>query len=453
MKDMTTLATNAHITQLARSFSPIYICEIELSSPLPDIVAVHEQTGQLYQRAHCLIRLHTQPLGLFELVLGGPEAKAENYAPCLWQELGEQINEHLRADGLPTVTGLDTAGLPAWQTPTCLREREAFLQRAPFASIVLSTRDRPDLLARCLPALLTQQYPAYEVIIVDNASTTSATADLIQRRYADEPRIRYVREDRPGLSAARNRGVLAAQGEIIAFTDDDVMVDTYWLAGLAQGFEVAEQVACVTNLILPLKLDNAIQLWFEEFGGFNKGFKRRIFDRKSGNKDAPLYPFTAGTFGTGAGMAFTAAFLSHEKGFDCALGAGSLAGGGEDLAAFLRVIQCGHCLVYEPSSLAYHEHRSDYKSLQKQLYYYGVGLTAYLTKIVIDHPFLLFRIMLRIPLGLVYILSARSAKNQRKSADFPRELANIEKKGMLRGPLLYLKGRFMPSPSITSGRY
>lgn len=453
MKSTTIFADEVSKTQPPGSFSPIYICEVELSAPLQNISAVNEQTGQLYQRARCLVRLHTQPLGLFELVLGGSEAQAENYALQIWQVLGEQINAHLRADGLSTVTRLDAAGLPAWQTPKCLRERETFLQSAPFVSIVLSTRDRPDQLARCLPALLAQHYPAYEVIIVDNAPTTSATADFMHQQCADEPRIRYVREDRPGLSVARNRGVLEARGDIIAFTDDDVIVDTYWLAGLAQGFSVAEKVACVTNLILPLKLENSIQLWFEEFGGFNKDFIRCIFDQKSGKKNDPLYPFTAGKFGTGAGMAFTASFLRQEKGFDIALGAGSLTGGGEDLAAFLRVILSRNRLVYEPASLAYHEHRSDYPSLQKQLYYYGVGLTAYLTKIVVDRPLLLFKIIMRIPQGLVYLLSARSAKNQKKSTDFPKELAHIEKKGMLRGPLLYLKGRYMTSTSISSGKH
>ncbi len=226
-------------------------------------------------------------------------------------------------------------------TPKCVEDREAFLQTAPFASVVLSTRDRPERLARCLSSLLALQYPSYEVIVVDNAPSTSATADFIQQRYADEPKIRYVREDRPGLSAGRNRGIVGARGGIIAFTDDDVVVDAYWLAGLVQGFSVTENVACVTGLILPLELETAAQLWFEEFGGFNKGFIRRVFYRRRGREDGPLYPFTAGGLGTGAAMAFTAKFLREERGFDLALGAGSRTGGGEDLVAFFRVIMRG----------------------------------------------------------------------------------------------------------------
>ena len=142
-------------------------------------------------------------------------------------------------------------------------------------------------------------------------------------------------------------------------------------------------------------------------------------------------------------MAFTAKFLREEKGFDLALGAGSRTGAGEDLVAFFRVLMRRSCLVYEPASLAYHEHRRDYASLQKQIYYYGAGLTAYLTKIVVDNPLLLFRIVVRVPQGLFFIFSARSTKNQKKSSHFPKGLTRLEWKGMLLGPLLYLKGRFM----------
>src|SRR5258708_20809684 len=442
MQEVPTLQKDTIVTDSGSGFVPVLIREIELGQPLPTISVFDDKKGRCYQRAHCLVRLHTQPLGLVDFTFDTGELSPDVYASRIWQALGEQINAHLREDGLPEVTMLDAAGLPGLHTPRCLHEREAFLQRAPFASVVISTRDRPDRLASCLSALLALQYPGYEVIVVDNAPSTSATADLIQQTYADEPKIRYVREDRPGLSAGRNRGIVEARGKIIAFTDDDVVVDAYWLAGLARGFEAAENVACVTSLILPLELETPAQLWFEEFGGFNKGFNQHVFDRRSGRKDTPLYPFTAGRFGTGAGMAFTARFLKKERGFDLALGVGSRTCGGEDLAAFFRVILRGDRLVYEPASLAYHEHRRDYASLQKQMHDYGIGLTAYLTKIVVDNPLLLFRILIRMPQGLFYILSPRSAKNQKKSTHFPQELTNLELKGMLLGSLRYLKGRF-----------
>ena len=423
-------------------FAPVLVREIDLSGPLPTLCAVHAQKPQVYGSVRCLVRLHTQPVGLIDFTFGSRhELSPEEYAPLIWQALAKHINNHLCSDGLAEATALEAGGLPDLHVPKCIEAREAFLQRAPLASVVISTRDRPDRLARCLPPLLAMRYPNFEIIVVDNAPSTSATADFIQQTYATEPMVRYVREDRPGLSAGRNRGIQEARGEIIAITDDDVTVDTYWLAGLAQGFEAAENVACVTSLLLPLELETPAQVWLEEFGGFNKGFVRRVFDLKHGKEDTPLHPFTAGRFGTGGGLALTAQYLRQEGGFDPALGNGTRSGGGEDLAAFFQVIARGYRLVYEPGSLVYHEHHRDYAKLKKQMYYYGSSLTAYLTKIVIDNPSLLLSIIARIPHGFKLIFSSKSEKNRKKSGQFPQELTRLERKGMLRGPSFYIKGR------------
>ena len=425
----------------ADSFVPVRMIEIELGQPLPTITALDAKKGSYYRRARCLVRLHTQPLGLVELIIDTDELSPGEYAPHVWQALSEQINEHLRQDGLSPVTALTAAGLPNLLTPQCIEERESFLQTAPFVSIIVSTRDRPEDLARCLQALMALHYPRYEVIVVDNAPTTTATADFIQQAYSDEPRIQYMRENHPGSSLARNCGIMAARGEIFAFTDDDTVVDAYWLAELVKAFSSRDKVACVTSLVSPLELETQAQAWFEEYGGFDKGFTRRIFDR-SGSADIPLYPFAAGRFGTGAGMAFTAAFLRSEGGFDPALGPGTRAGGGEDLAAFFRVIIGGYQLVYEPASLLYHLHRRGYAHLQKQIYHYGSGLTAYLTKIILENPLLLFNILANAPYGLFFILSSRSPKNRKKSKNYPQELSALERKGMLYGPLAYVLSRW-----------
>src|SRR5258708_20069101 len=229
MQEVPTLQKDTIVTDSGSGFVPVLIREIELGQPLPTISAFDDKKGRCYQGGNCLVRLHIQPLGLVDFTFDTGELSPDVYASRIWQALGEQINAHLCEDGLPEVTMLDAAGLPGLHPPRCLEEREAFLQRAPFVSVVISTRDRPDRLSRCLSALLALQYPDYEVIVVDNAPSTSATADLIRQTYADEPRIRYVREDHPGLPSGHNRGIVEARGDIIAFTDDDVIVDTCWL--------------------------------------------------------------------------------------------------------------------------------------------------------------------------------------------------------------------------------
>jgi hypothetical protein len=210
-------------------FVPVRILELELGQPLSDISAVDEKMDRHYRRARCLVRLHTQPLGEVELELGENGVSADEYAPHIWHRLGVQINEHLQGDGLPAVSGLDVRGLSSSSTPMCLEVREKFAAHAPFVSVIVSTRDRPERIQICLRALLALDYPQYEINVVDNAPSTSATVDFIRQTYRGVPQVRYIREDRAGLSWARNCGMMAARGEILAFTDDDVVIDPYWL--------------------------------------------------------------------------------------------------------------------------------------------------------------------------------------------------------------------------------
>src|SRR5438046_2222732 len=105
------------------------------------------------------------------------------------------------------------------------------------ASIVVPTYHRPDLLDRCLAALVAQDLgpQAYEVIIADDAASEE-TRRQVERWAADErPAVRYVPvQHAHGPAAARNAGWHAARGEVIAFTDDDTVPDAGWLrAGVA----------------------------------------------------------------------------------------------------------------------------------------------------------------------------------------------------------------------------
>src|SRR5690348_12347934 len=95
------------------------------------------------------------------------------------------------------------------------------LAAMPSCSVVICTRDRPRYLERCLNALGALDYPCFEIVVVDNAPSDGRTRDLAQRRQA-----RYVVEPTPGLSRARNRGALESTGEIVAYLDDDAIVDS-----------------------------------------------------------------------------------------------------------------------------------------------------------------------------------------------------------------------------------
>ncbi|MBO6511182.1 MAG: glycosyltransferase family 2 protein, partial [Roseibium sp.] len=79
-----------------------------------------------------------------------------------------------------------------------------------------------------------------------NAPSSSATEELLSETYLADGRVRYVREDRPGLARAHNTGLLYARGDILAFTDDDVVVDRHWVEAIEETFDAAGKVGCVT---------------------------------------------------------------------------------------------------------------------------------------------------------------------------------------------------------------
>jgi glycosyltransferase involved in cell wall biosynthesis len=93
---------------------------------------------------------------------------------------------------------------------------------------------------------------SWEVILVDNNSDddTRLVFEEFEKHY--ESKIRYIFEEKRGISHARNRGIKAARGEIIAFTDDDVIVDNYWIQNIEKAFKEHNDVACVGGKILPV---------------------------------------------------------------------------------------------------------------------------------------------------------------------------------------------------------
>src|SRR5688572_3463399 len=120
-------------------------------------------------------------------------------------------------------------------------------------SVVVPTYRRPDLLARCLAALARQQGPQQiEVVVADDADD-EPTRRIVQQATTKNVRIRYVRvAGRHGPAAARNAGWRASHGEIIAFTDDDCVPDSGWVAAGVAGFADPAVAAVTGQTIVPL---------------------------------------------------------------------------------------------------------------------------------------------------------------------------------------------------------
>jgi cellulose synthase/poly-beta-1,6-N-acetylglucosamine synthase-like glycosyltransferase len=411
-------------------FCPVRMMDVELTEPLPTV----GYDG--HRRMWVLARLHTEPVGTCVVDLGQEGLTPDQLGARLWLEFREAIIKRFVAAGLPRPSGLPTGGLEAdpagWPF---LRNRLAVLAAAPFISVVICTRDRSDQLENCLHFLERQQYPRFEVVVVDNAPSNTAVRTLVEAKK-DEVPFHYVLEARAGLQRARNAGIAAASGDIIAFVDDDDEPDSHWLAGLACGFAEGDDIGCVSGMVVPARLDTQAQELFEQLGGHCKGrdFSSAIYSRHG--PQSPLYPLPP--FGVGANMAFRREALVSIGGFDVALGAGTPALGGGDTLALTLVLLAGYRIAYEPAALMRHHHRRDLDSLRRQLHGYSVGLAAFYAALLRHRPGVLPGLLRLVPTAVGYMKGMKAA-NTMAQQDLLATPRRRQRWWMLTGPAAYIR--------------
>jgi hypothetical protein len=322
----------------------------------------------------------------------------------------------------------------------------------------------------CIAELDAIDYPDFEVILVDNRRRLPVP-DPLPELVAGRPRLRIVREPRPGISAARNAGVAAARADIVAFTDDDVRVDRQWLRAIGLRFARDRRMDAVTGIILPAELDSPAQIWFERYyGGFSgqRSFlpltlkvldvtgsaarrARVVVTAPDGQEVRRFAIYGVGAYGAGANMAFRRSALARVTGFDVALGTGTQSRGGEDLATLISVLWHGGVVGYEPAAVVHHRHRREYDELKQQLRGNGIGFSAMLTSLIAHDVAHLAGIGSQFPLALRQFFKQGAARLRETSRPatgtggatpaYPRELQLHEFSGFPRGPLLYTRSR------------
>jgi GT2 family glycosyltransferase len=401
--------------------APVRVAVIDVAGPLADIDCGRAEQPP-YTAAWILVCKAGRPLGSIEIPLRDPVIGVAE----LEREVSRQLGEEWRRDR-PV----------AHQPPPLPLSRASVIVPTNFA--------RPAELRRCLKTLAALDHPDYEVIVVDNRPADAPPAEL--------EGVRVVRESRPGISAARNRGVAVATGEIIAFTDDDVQVHPGWLSALGSRFARQPHVSVVCGLVVPLELETQAQTLFEQSGnGLDRGyapltfgragrFRVRRRDEQSGLEEVRSLYLT-GEFGLGSNMAFRTAVLQASGGFDEALGIGTPTRGGEDLAMFVELLTAGHQIAYEPTAITEHQHRATMDDLDRQIYGYGLGFTAMLTAVTLRDPWHLLGLAAIAPAWLRSLRADSSAKRVNRSEDYPPGLARAELRGMTTGPLAYLRARW-----------
>ncbi|HEY7027875.1 MAG TPA: glycosyltransferase [Gemmatimonadales bacterium] len=360
-----------------------------------------------YGHALVLFRWKGKPVGQVTLTaregrISGArirEALADRSGPILHQWLHDYLDRNSRS-GLPL--------LPA--------------------TVAVCTRDRPGDLSNCLFALSRLRDQGQEVLVVDSASRSDQTQQVV----AQFPGVRYLREERPGLDIARNRALREARHSIVAFTDDDAEPDPDWLYHLTQGFD-DRRVLAVTGLTMPLELETPAQEWFERTNGFGRGFTRTVYHGTSHN------PFLVARIGAGVNMALRRETLDVVGPFDEALDAGTPTRSGGDHDMFTRILLAGYSIVYQPAALNRHRHRRDWHGLRDTIYGYGVGVYSHLTGHLLRNreP----RAVL-LPLGwLREQIPTLFRALLRRPGHVPLDLVLAELRGCAAGPGAYLASR------------
>jgi O-antigen biosynthesis protein len=423
----------------AQARPPVRRFEVDLDRDWPAVAGPWEDSSPV-GGIQVLARLHGCPVGLVVAPLPEAGLTPGQLERLVSPMVAEAVQAHRWRDEQPVDAELIGGGASSFE-PRCERIRNVLNANGPALDVVIPTRNRPDRLAECIDSVLATGYRQLRVIVVDNDPSGPETADLVAGRADWKSRVQYVWQQRAGLSMARNRGIEHAAAEIVAFLDDDVIVDPGWAAGLVSAFLEEPEAGCVTGPIIAAELDTLAQMWIEEYGGFSKGFVRRVFDPFDSPAEVPLFPYAAGTYGSGANMALRRKTILAVHGFDPALGLGTPARGGEDLAVFAGSLLSGRRLVYEPSMMVRHRHHSSYEKLRQVILGYGVGLGAYLAKVIYDRPSTLIEVARRVPPGLAYLLSPESPKNAHKSLGYPLELTFRELAGLAWGPFAYGLGR------------
>ncbi|MFE9650468.1 glycosyltransferase family 2 protein [Streptomyces sp. NPDC006365] len=441
--------TSARAGHADASYTPARVVDVDLARPYefrpPGGLGLIQPVAPVL----ALVRLRGHPLGMVATsgdttTTGGPDGLWLSVAESACRQFAVRVARHPAAR---EVAEPPSAGLPGMRLPLPrYTPRPRALARTPFVSVIVATHNRPELLRDCLNSLLRMNYPRFEVIVVDNAPADDASERLIREEYGR--RLRYIREPTAGLARAHNRGLAAAHGRIAAFTDDDTLVDPDWLSAVVESFAQDPAISCVTGLIVPAELETAAQAALERHGQFAKGYVRRTWSLHDPPED-PLFPFTAGRFGSGTNMAFLVEPLRGRLGFDPATGTGTPAYGGDDLLAFFRVLTAGHTIAYQPDAIVWHRHRRAPEALDNQAFGYGAGLGAYLTGALLHEPRMIPALLRRLPRGIRYATSRAHGRAQLDTA-WSRRLALLELRGLLYGPFGYLRSHRLNR--TTSGR-
>ena len=270
-----------------------------------------------------------------------------------------------------------TKGVRSKSRSSARSERRSERVYRPACTVVVCTRNRPELLNQCLAAVSKLDYGKFEVLVVDNGSADDRTREVAASWGAG-----YVLESAVGASRARNRGARMSHSEIVAYLDDDAIPEPGWLSGLAQEFR-DPRVMAATGQIRTLSVareGEEIHAWI---GDFERGHERLIVDLQE-KRWFELANF--GGLGDG-NMAFRRRAFECWPGFHLSLGPGTPLNFCEEHHAFFSLIDKGYRVVYTPDAIVHHSSvpRTLPEQQARRLAQLSAS-TAYATLMLVEQP-------------------------------------------------------------------
>jgi len=266
-------------------------------------------------------------------------------------------------------------------------ESPALAGSVPVVSIVICTMDRHAKLARCLDAVfrsiasLPVAEGQCEVVVVDQSSS-ELTQDLLRSRF---PSVVRVRLSGPGISRARNEGILRAQAPLLLFTDDDCIPSISWIPAALHALRRDPQLAGVFGRVEPYRPGGihpvetvavTHHLGTSYFAVDARGWRcfALMCQEKGTRVSEPAVPHM--NLGSSNNMAFRRSAFIENGAFSTSFGAGSAGFSAEDTELQYRLLCAGTTLAYEPSVIVDHDNWLDPEAALKQVDRYLRGMVG-----------------------------------------------------------------------------
>jgi glycosyltransferase involved in cell wall biosynthesis len=254
-------------------------------------------------------------------------------------------------------------------------------------SVLICTRDRPDTVGQAIESVASCAYERFDVHVMDQSTTddTRGIVEALARQFDGRCRIVYHHLDKAGLSRAYNLGIEVSSGEVVACTDDDVIVSANWLSRIVAAFDADPELGLLYGQVLvPESLKTAAAsgtivpaLWRDR--------TTRLHQRD--------HNFMV--WGMGANMAMRRRMLDDVAGFDEALGGGAPLRSSQDFDFALRVYRAGYAISLDHTVTVDHYGSRTPEQWPATQRNYGIGDGAFYSKHIRCGDYLALRLLLR----------------------------------------------------------